>query len=101
MSENGEPIVDRWRDGDARCHCTHCDACGLLFRTEDLATHQRQAHLGGKAEHAAHQQAGCDMLVALHAGIRAEKLEAWAETELRLRDVRDFIAGNAKRRRRT
>ena len=31
--------VKPWGDGDKPCHCTHCDLCGLLFRTLDIATH--------------------------------------------------------------
>lgn len=29
-----------WKDGDARCHCTHCALCGELYRTEDIAKHE-------------------------------------------------------------
>jgi hypothetical protein len=28
-----------WRDGDPRCHCTHCDDCGRLYRTVDHREH--------------------------------------------------------------
>jgi hypothetical protein len=31
-----------WKDGDPRCHCTHCDWCKLLFRTEDIAEHRKE-----------------------------------------------------------
>lgn len=34
-----------WRDGDPRCHCTHCDGCGRLFRTEDIAAHRSRCHV--------------------------------------------------------
>ena len=33
--------VSPWRDGDERCHCTHCSSCGSLFRTQDVYTHQK------------------------------------------------------------
>lgn len=29
-----------WKDGDARCHCTHCALCGEAYRTEDIAQHE-------------------------------------------------------------
>jgi hypothetical protein len=29
-----------WRDGDPRCHCTHCDSCWRLYRTEDINAHR-------------------------------------------------------------
>lgn len=32
--------VQPWRDGDARCHCTHCDLCGDIFATEVFSRHE-------------------------------------------------------------
>ena len=29
-----------WRDGDKRCHCTHCDYCGRLFRSAEIGAHR-------------------------------------------------------------
>jgi hypothetical protein len=34
--------VQPWRDDDARCHCTHCDLCGELYRTLDIDVHERE-----------------------------------------------------------
>lgn len=31
--------VQPWKDGDPRCHCTHCSLCGALYRTEDIGKH--------------------------------------------------------------
>ncbi len=31
-----------WKDGDERCHCTHCDLCGELYRTVDIGTHETE-----------------------------------------------------------
>lgn len=28
-----------WRDGDERCHCSHCELCGDLFRTSEYTQH--------------------------------------------------------------
>lgn len=86
-----DKFVDRWRSGDPPTHCTHCEDCGLLFRTQEVKAHLVQAHLGGKAEHSAHREAGCAMLVSLAAGIVPEGLEEWVATELRLRDVREAL----------
>lgn len=38
-----------WTDGDERCHCTHCGACGHLFRTADIHSH-RDVCLSRRAE---------------------------------------------------
>lgn len=38
----------RWKDGDERCHCTHCEACGVMFRTVDIPAHRLECW----AEHA-------------------------------------------------
>jgi hypothetical protein len=51
-----------WKDGDARCHCTHCDCCGFLFRTEDLGQHQREAHLGGREQEQKHLREAARLL---------------------------------------
>lgn len=32
--------IKPWRDGDGRCHCTHCDLCGDLYRTSDISKHE-------------------------------------------------------------
>lgn len=48
-----------WRDGDERCHCTHCDWCGRLYRTADIWRHREVcpvvavAHAMAEALHAA------------------------------------------------
>lgn len=34
----GEPRP--WRDGDERCHCTHCNGCGRLYRSADIEAHR-------------------------------------------------------------
>ncbi len=34
--------VERWKDGDKPCHCTHCDLCGVLYRTDDIGTHEAE-----------------------------------------------------------
>lgn len=31
--------VQPWRSGEKPCHCTHCDLCGDLYRTEDIGKH--------------------------------------------------------------
>lgn len=31
--------VQPWRDGDERCHCTHCDLCGDLYPTSVHSQH--------------------------------------------------------------
>ena len=31
--------VRPWKSGDEPCHCTHCDLCGVLFRTIDIGAH--------------------------------------------------------------
>ena len=77
----------------SRCHCTHCEECGLLFRTVDIAAHLLQAHLGGKFEHRRHREAGCAMLISLSAGITPAGLDLWVETEHRLRAVRESLSG--------
>lgn len=94
-----EPIIDRWRDGDERTHCTHCDACGQLFRTGELSLHKQQAHLGGRAEHDAHREKACRWLTLFVAGIQIDQAEvdAWVKVELRLRDVAEHIARPGRR----
>lgn len=29
-----------WQDGDPRCHCTHCEACGRLYPTDYIRQHR-------------------------------------------------------------
>lgn len=38
-----------WRDGDERCHCSHCSACGRLYRTADIARHREICPVVGVA----------------------------------------------------
>ena len=35
-----------WQDGDPRCHCTHCEGCGRLYRTEDIQMHRDVCVIG-------------------------------------------------------
>lgn len=32
--------VKPWKDGDARCHCSHCPGCGDIFPTSAIGMHQ-------------------------------------------------------------
>lgn len=34
--------IKPWKDGDKRCHCTHCDWCNQLFPTEHIAAHRAE-----------------------------------------------------------
>lgn len=34
--------VKPWRDGDARCHCSHCDLCGDCYPTNVLHDHEQE-----------------------------------------------------------
>lgn len=29
-----------WRDGCSPCHCTHCEGCGRLYRSTEIAEHR-------------------------------------------------------------
>lgn len=87
-------FIDRWRDGDPSCHCTHCDICGLvahgvayLFKTHELAEHVKQAHLGGKQQLNEHIEQGLDLLrsAALQTDIRlTPKLKDWYAKQIQI-----------------
>lgn len=34
--------VQPWKDGDQRCHCSHCALCGDCYPTEVLNEHEQE-----------------------------------------------------------
>lgn len=56
--------VARWKDGDPGCHCTHCDLCGELYRTEDIGAHEGECQAA--------------LIVALDRSRAVDALDGWA-----------------------
>ena len=54
--------VKPWRDGDPRCHCTHCQCCGWLFPSVEIEQHLKEAHLGGQREELRHLREAARLL---------------------------------------